>query len=345
MKELENIQNYIDKGLVSVQKHPDFPYIEIYNYTEVCAFSSAWDDITMATRGLIVDTKSGKILARPFKKFFNVGEHEQRGFITPSEKPNIYEKYDGSLGILYFLEGKPYIATRGSFSSDQAKWANEWLYQQKELLEHLSKEINKGVTHLFEIIYPENRIVIDYQGKKGLVWIGSVDIETGRTIMEKPDFIIDFVESYKETKTERENREGYVLHYPNADVHLKLKHEEYVRLHKIMTGLSEIGIWEYMCEHGSNVKVTDIAENIPDELYNWIQDVINRLGREFLDIERTVSKCVDAVMKIDSRKDQAIFLKDNCKYVGIAFSMLDNKNYKDAIWRIIRPSGKITMNV
>lgn len=60
------------------------------------------------------------------------------------------------------------------------------------------------------------------------------------------------------------NEEGFVLHYPGTDLRLKIKFPEYVRLHKIVTGVSEIGIWEYMRD-GKSMK--ELIENVPEWLY------------------------------------------------------------------------------
>lgn len=73
--DLNKLQPYIDKKLISVQKHPDFDLF-IYNYTQKCTFSGAWDEITRMCRGLILDSQ-GNVIARPFDKFFNRGEQNE----------------------------------------------------------------------------------------------------------------------------------------------------------------------------------------------------------------------------------------------------------------------------
>ena len=44
-----------------------------------------------------------------------------------------------------------------------------------------------GKTYLFEIIYPENRIVVDYGDYKGLVLIDVIDNETGKSDLQEFD--------------------------------------------------------------------------------------------------------------------------------------------------------------
>jgi T4 RNA ligase (RNA_lig_T4_1). len=97
----------------------------VLNYTEEVQFNKRWDSITLASRGLILDT-AGKIIARPLPKFFNMEELPS----IPNEPYEVHEKLDGSLGILYWLDGQPAIATRGSFTSWQAEEATKVLHEK-----------------------------------------------------------------------------------------------------------------------------------------------------------------------------------------------------------------------
>ena len=91
---------------------------------------------------------------------------------------HVTDKADGSLGIIYASpDGSGYaIATRGSFASDQARHATELLRTRYGAFVPPA-----GKTVLVEIIYPANRIVVDYAGLDDLVLLGAVDIATGRT--------------------------------------------------------------------------------------------------------------------------------------------------------------------
>jgi RNA ligase len=157
-------KKYIDSGLVNENEHPEFPLV-LYNYTQECQFGKKWDDVTRMCRGLIVHKETNEIIARPFSKFFNYEEHVANGDAMPNEIPYVYEKVDGSLGILYWFNGLPFIATRGSFSSDQAIWATQKI-REKDL-----SFVDKRYTYLFEIVYPENRIVVSYGDMKDLVFL------------------------------------------------------------------------------------------------------------------------------------------------------------------------------
>lgn len=336
-------QKYIDEGLVTERAHNTEPYL-IYNYTPTCQFSKAWDDVAMMCRGLIVHKDTREIIARPFPKFFNYAEHIEKGLPIPNENPEVTDKRDGSLGILYWgVDGTPYIATRGSFHSEQAEWATEWFRVSGH-----GDFINwdKTATHLFEIIYPENRIVVDYGGYRGLDLLAVIDTETGKDLpvlrmnipLGMPVQPIPFT-SFEELKArEVPNHEGFTLFFPKAGLRLKIKFDEYVRLHRIITGLSELGIWEMLRDGKTKL---EIIADIPDEMFEWAEGVIDNLIDKYKFRENSGIMILAKVRGMQSRKDQAEVIK-NSPFPSIAFAMLDEKDYSQIIWKMIRPHGSYT---
>jgi RNA ligase len=331
----EKIKPYIESKLVNEQVHPDNPDLHIFNYSQHCQFSKSWDEITTQCRGLIINIKTGEIIARPFPKFFNYQEHLAYGWEIPKGNFIVTEKVDGSMGILYEMNGQPWIATRGSFTSDQALWATDWYRKNIGYLPE------KGKTELFEIIYPENRIVVNYDFS-GLVHLATIDTQKGIQIPRTPIDIrtpkqIDTNNIDELLKLDEPNSEGFVLFYPNENVRLKIKFPEYVRLHKLITGISEIAIWEHLKEEKG---IDDLLDKVPDEFFNWVKRVQNDLMTKFQDIEREVKNAVTLCTEDETRKEKAKTIIENTKYQGVAFSMLDKKDYKLVIWRLIRPCGQ-----
>lgn len=111
---IEILRKYENDGLLYSQIHPTLP-LTIWNYTDKVQWENLWDEITLSCRGLVTDDL-GNIIARPFKKFFNLSE----GKTNTTNEYEIFEKYDGSLGILFFYKNESIFASRGSFTSDQA---------------------------------------------------------------------------------------------------------------------------------------------------------------------------------------------------------------------------------
>lgn len=212
---IELLQKMIEEKFVSVQKHPEAD-LYIYNYTQKAQYSQEWNEITLQCRGLIMDSEYN-IIQRPFKKFFNIDEHDPKDI--PHYNFEVYTKMDGSLGILYWIGETPYIATRGSFESDQAIHATNILHSKYK---NIFNKIDRSRTYLFEIIYPENRIVVNYGWMDDLVLLAILDTQSGTDIpledigfslVTKYDGIRD-IQQLREIQ--EENAEGFVIKFLNG---------------------------------------------------------------------------------------------------------------------------------
>ena len=261
--------DHVEKGFVSVQRHPTLPLF-IYNYTQKATFENVWGDGTIDyCRGLIVCNSGDRcyeIISRPFKKFHNLNTTsipETLEENLPNTTPTITAKLDGSLGILWQFEGEYGIATRGSFTSPQATWATTLLKERvKGLVPHryhsTNLPTNSDSTYLFEIIYNDNRIVVDYPFED-IVLIGLVNKETGEEACYETVVAVAASRGFRcvEQITGRSihdckadnipNHEGYVISYDRLGtdpLKVKIKMEDYVRLHKIVTGMNPRSIWE-----------------------------------------------------------------------------------------------------
>jgi len=116
--EIGQLERRIQAGLIRKQTKGD---LSIYSYTEKCTFEMAWDKYTERSRGLILDF-TGKVVALPFSKFWNVGE-KCCPALPKRASFKAYSKIDGSLGIIFHHGGRWRVATRGSFDNDYTRWA------------------------------------------------------------------------------------------------------------------------------------------------------------------------------------------------------------------------------
>lgn len=341
---LNTLEEYSRNGRLFKQSHPTLP-LTIWNYTPEVQYGQLWDEITLQCRGLITDDK-GNIVARPFKKFFNIEEEKH----TPTEEFDVFEKMDGSLGIVFKYNGEVIYATRGSFTSDQSKW-----------MANYGKEYNfqnilvGGFTYLFEIIYPENRIVVNYDGHERLVLLGIVKTETGEEIpyseieMDGWDIVnrYDGIKDYTTLKSMvKNNAEGFVVRFTNGD-RMKIKGEEYLRLHKIMTNVSTTGVWEMLSSGGD---VNEHLKDVPDEFYRKVKDYVSALRYSYYQVSEYCGKMHDGfrygkygdVDPEPSKKEFAEYVMKNIHppYRAVMFSMWDKKPYENIIWQIIKPQFK-----
>jgi RNA ligase len=339
--DLDLLTDMLDQGYVRTQTHPDRP-LAIYNYTEACQYAGVWNTATLACRGLIVDTGTDTVVARPFAKFFNHGQPGAPA-IELDEPVSVTDKLDGSLGILY-ADGPGWaVATRGSFGSEQARHATAVLAAR-----YPGFAPPPGLTVLFEIVYPANRIVVDYQGMDDLILLGAVDIASG--VSAGPEAVAGWPGPVAESFTYptfgaalqapvRAGREGLVVHVPSSDVRIKIKYEEYVRLHRIVTGLTTRTIWEHLSGHGD---LAEFLAPIPDELHPWVRTVAAELESTVDTIAGTVeavySSIVDELPAGWTRKDFALRAASHPER-GCLFLRLDTKDYRPLIWQRIRPES------
>lgn len=334
----EAVDKQVAEKFIAVRKHPEAD-LWIYNYTQKAQWDNHWTPETRACRGLIVDGDR-RIVARPFEKFFNVEQHES----LPAEPFDVYEKLDGSLGVMYFLDGRPQIATRGSFDSPQAREANRILAEKYGRV-----TFNPDLTYLVEILYPENRIVVDYGGQRDLVLLAVLDTESGQewplSACRTHDGIplvrcvpghhgvdgLDYLRAMNNP-----NEEGFVIRFQSG-LRVKLKFADYKRLHKILTGVNERHIWEHLRAGTFDA----MLEHVPDEFMAWAKSVEASLRGKYAEIER---QCLQDFQPRETRKETALHFK-TCKHPSILFKMLDGQPHQDGIWKAIEPPPGTTFKV
>jgi len=339
------IQSEIDAGYITCRPHPKHDLF-VLNYAPAVQYERRWNAATMACRGLIVDG-DGNVVARPFTKFFNIGEHESPTLpdLPIGDSFKAFEKMDGSLGISYGTPDGLAISTRGSFESDQAIKATEMLRTKyKDALPLMHDHI----TYLFEIIYPDNRIVVNYGDAEELVLIGATYTKSGIEC-EATDFPelpfrhpkVFTVEDLSDLPRDTSNFEGYVIMFEDGP-RVKVKLDEYVKLHRLVHDMSPRRIWEALSS-GENVEAM-IAE-LPDELFDDLKaqavDQMRAFENEVLRYHRLFKHL--ELHKLESRKDQAASIIKMSKFhemnAGPLFSLLDVKSaaFTESIWKLVKP--------
>jgi len=346
----------IAEGYLMANTHPDYP-LQILNYTRQAQFERMWNEYTLLSRGLVIDQNYDTV-AIPFMKFFNYEElltvagssYAEQFYglksLLPFNAYEIYDKMDGSLGIIFNYADIWHIATRGSFKSDQAIYATEMLKRYE-----LSK-MNKHNTYLVEIIYPTNRIVVDYNGAERLVLLGIIDRGTGydftydemvaKMAVECPQ--MEIVKRYSPITDIAElkarnvlNEEGYVMRRGNF--RMKLKFEDYCRLHSIITNVSTKDIW--MCLRDGR-SINELLDRTPDEFDEWVRKQVALLTEQYKDMEWREKARVDLVKQTmkdpTSKKEFAeIILRNKVGNSAVAFKMFEGREYANLIWRVLEP--------
>lgn len=325
----EKLEEYKKRGLVYSQTHPTLP-LTIYNYTDKVQWEGLWDEVTLSARGLIIDN-NGDVVAKPFKKFFNLSE----GKTKITENYEIFQKYDGSLGILFNYKGEWILASRGSFTSEQAVIGKYILGREVDYT-----KLNNNFTYCFEIIYRDNKIVVDYGDLETLICIGVFD-KSGKE-HPLPTSVLNCAQIFNlETPLEymhkyiKDNEEGYVIRFDNGE-RCKIKGAEYLRLHKLMSEISSKSVWDCL-RNGSSI--LSILEDVPDEFYKNIKNYEEELQAHFNFMESSVVTEYSIIckkLKNVSNKEFALYIS-NHKFRPFLFSLRNGKSITKALWDFIKP--------
>lgn len=117
----------------------------------------------------------------------------------------------------------------------------------------------------------------------------------------------------------------------------KAKYEEYVRLHRLVTGVTARRIWD-MLRHSESLG--DLIYRVPEEFKKWVLDTEDQLKSQFDRTQRVARDFCERAKDLASRKEQALFLNVHCPYPGIVFKMLDDQPYDQIIWKLLKPKAE-----
>ncbi|OGZ12241.1 MAG: hypothetical protein A3C93_03720 [Candidatus Lloydbacteria bacterium RIFCSPHIGHO2_02_FULL_54_17] len=160
--------------LETKQGSGDLGDLMVVNYSGETEVRNLWERYPTLRhfRGLIVD-KEGNIVARPFKKTHKAGiEIPLNELNIVPEK--VFEKVNGSMGIVYNRKGVWRAATKFSLENEGYTKPAEEMLAGKNL-----GTLDPAKTYLFEIILPTDQHIVNYKGKRDLVLLNAITTETG----------------------------------------------------------------------------------------------------------------------------------------------------------------------
>ena len=319
-------------GNVTVRRKDD---LLIFNYNTMAQYEGRWNFFERVSRGLIINHQTGEIVARAFDKFFNWGE---AGRTSSAPIRTIMEKVDGSLGVLYRVGDEYRIATRGSFDGDQALWATAFLRANYDL-----RDLPDELTLLFEIVYPDNRIVVDYGTRQDLVLLAARNRHTGeylsfnqvREIGLRYGFSLPEVYEFADldtlvakTKTLDASVEGYVVEFADGQ-RFKFKSLRYLELHKLIVSLTFKNVLKAM----QNGEIDAILATVPDEFLAETRSWIAQIQTTIAQVKAEVQQVFNEAPK-SSRKEFAIWTNTHHRSLArYLFALLDDKDIEPLIYQ------------
>lgn len=343
---LEQLEKEIKTGFVKRALDPTGRFA-ILSYTNKAQISNHWPPERLLARGLVYRVETLKVVARPLPKFFNYGE--KHAPLSGDEPVVVTDKLDGSLGILFFTDdGQPHVVTRGSFVGAQAEHATK-LYRERY---HGKWTPLANKTYLFEIIYPDNRIVLDYKDTDDLFGLCAVCVETGEVTYDAkawqdwpgPRTQVFAFERLSDAvrAPPRKGAEGLVVQLANASrLMVKIKQDDYKALHKAQGGLTPMAIWEALTKGASADDICGMCDI--DEEHALIRKLADELTGKFTLMHQTVlDQFTSLQAEVSDDKDKKLFAikaqafgKDTAK---LLFALRSGKSIADKIWALIKPS-------
>ncbi len=142
------------------------------------------------------------------------------------------------------------------------------------------------------------------------------------------------VKKLRRQEDEIANEEGFVFRFHPDNYRVKLKFNDYVRLHRLLTGFSNLDIWRSLSEGNG---VIEFLDRVPDEFDKWVRSQVSHLQEQYDETQRTCRYLMKENFAI-SKKDFAEKIKNlDSNLKPIVFAMYDQKEYSKMIWKNLRP--------
>ncbi|GAB6013143.1 hypothetical protein [Viscerimonas tarda] len=246
--DIDVLNGYTVNSDICCEKHPEANLLLYGYYSNDNRSGIAWNNINVHCRGLILDI-NGNVIEHPFVKFWMFKQYlsektilmnDNQIFRVPDCSFRILEKIDGTMVILYWINNNPYLATQRSFTNVRAKIATEILYEKYS---DIFNKLNRNYTYVFEAVYPETKVLIDYGDMRDLFLIGMIDKDNGKLLpLDNIGFPLahDYTSEYGHIKNFNSlmelnlpNKEGFVIQYDNGDL-IKIKFPWYLEAHRLL---------------------------------------------------------------------------------------------------------------
>ena len=295
--------------------------------------TSVGDAIRRECRGLIFRKSDGRIIRRPFHKFFNIGEKEET-------QPDVIKAVLDDTSSLEKLDGSmiaPFAVTPGNLrwgtkmgDTDVAKMVLPFLDANPNYVDFARGWINLGISPIFEFCSRKQRIVIDYPEDR-LVLTAMRIMRSGKYVpygvMKEyaADYNVEVVGTL-DFDTFARDVEGVVLRTSEGHM-LKMKCESYVRIHKAK---DKISVEKNAVDAILNNEIDDLLPELSQE----DRDRVNRLSEELHDFLATRSielgrQVDDDVRMFKDRKTYALEAQRPQWHKAAVFKLWDSTNALD----------------
>lgn len=302
-------------------------------------------------RGLVFCSHTGKILRRPYHKFFNYGEREETKSVKFRDLCSIYTKLDGSMISPFITQDRVIHWGTRKVAADFEASVVQWLQEQDKIAiyrDFARDVIDTGLTPIFEWMSPDNRIVVDYR-ETDLVLTGIRNMNSGDYI---DVFTIDVVgalyniptvnttknkfssmEDLSKVVYSMDNEEGYVLEFSGGH-RMKVKSDWYCQLHKVKAFFTfEKDVVRIILDNQLDDMLSVLDKNDSDKINAYSVELHGCIKKIYHDV---VSILRENISKGYTRKDYAINSKNNRMIDNLVYTHFDLENIEELENSIIK---------
>lgn len=289
------------------------------------------DPVRLECRGLKFDMH-GNLIARPFHKFFNIGEQVQYSDIDWSKPHVVMDKLDGTMIHTCLVNGEVRFMTRMGITDHSLRCEEKHLTDElKSLLEDC---LMQDTTPIFEWTSPENQIVIPYKNDT-LSLLALRDTTTGEYYSRQglkvvsETFGVPLVKELPKPRSlddiySASGIEGVVIWFTDDDFFVKVKSDEYVQAHRAVSFFErEKHILPMVLDGQTDDILPVLDKDRADKLREYEHEVLYEVSL----ISQKVRKIVDQNNHL-SRKEFALDIvsKTDPRLKGVYFRVLDGND-------------------
>mgnify|MGYP007056197133 CR=1 FL=1 len=207
---------------------------------------------------------------------------------------------------------------------------------------------------MFEIIYPENKLVVDYGDVDDIFFIGMVDNTSGLDISPSEAHkylgnIFKFAKCYDgltdwhniREEFSGDNREGFVVRFSNG-FRMKMKYEDYFHKHFLKSYFTEKHVFDFYYNNKIN-ELHELMKEFDEENQMLVNKMLNKFNYNYLRIRYSANedfKKIGYAVGTKINKESAERITNECKYPSLVFRLIRGYNIDNDIMNILKKEIK-----
>lgn len=333
------LQQYLDAGNspqrlkeefgINSYEHPELPLVG-FKYSQID--SPKTHEVVKWSRGTVLEKGTWNLVAQPFVRFFNLGEggpEDVKRFDWNDFR--CWTKEDGSLSIVYHYAGEWHSNTSGSFGLGpiSSRDSRSWRQVVREVADFDWDRLDKGVTYIFELCTPWNKIIRHYPVPRMVMLGAYVGPEecgpertaelaslAGATMVESHGFhsMAEIEEFLAKKEKDDATFEGVVVR-DRSGLRYKVKSRTYLSLAH-MYGNGDLGLPKRILPFVLAGETSEVLSYFP-ELKDQVAEVKAKVDAEYGKLLKTWADTHD----IEDQKEFALAIRPRTKFTGLLFGI------------------------